>query len=338
MPLPVKVLLNEEIPVPAWQALILQNPHATPFQTFEWYNLINSVKGISAEAIAIAQPSGILALAVVTLQKETGILKGYFSRRGIIYGGPLIDPEFPDALNLLLSQIKKTLQKKSIYIETRNFTDYRNYNQIFSSHNYTLTPYLNIIIHLNGKSLEEVLASMKYNRRREIRLSLEENTTFKKCESQHELDELYAILSDLYKKQVKLPLPGIDYFKKLWQSEIGKVFVVLHNRKIIGGSLCTILNEKYIYTMYYCGIRNYHPKIFPSHLAVLAAIEYGINHGMEYFDFMGAGIKGEEYGVRKYKQEFGGNLVEHGRFLKINNNFLYTIGKIALKLKKLNLT
>ena len=49
---------------------------------------------------------------------------------------------------------------------------------------------------------------------------------------------------------------------------------------------------------------------------------------------MGAGKPNESYGVRDFKAKFGGQLVEHGRFLLILNHVLYQIGKIGVSLMK----
>ena len=56
---------------------------------------------------------------------------------------------------------------------------------------------------------------------------------------------------------------------------------------------------------------------------------------LKILDFMGAGLEGQEYGVRKYKLEFGGELVEYGRFRKVNNKFLFIIGKMGLRVMRL---
>jgi lipid II:glycine glycyltransferase (peptidoglycan interpeptide bridge formation enzyme) len=103
---------------------------------------------------------------------------------------------------------------------------------------------------------------------------------------------------------------------------------------IIGGAFCFFMKNKSIYTMYYCGDRDYNKRIFPTHLSILAAIDFGIQYNIEYLDFMGAGVRNKEYGVRKYKQEFGGELIEYGRFRKINNKFLFATGKMGLGLIK----
>ncbi|KIE17596.1 hypothetical protein DS62_02070, partial [Smithella sp. SC_K08D17] len=138
-------------------------------------------------------------------------------------------------------------------------------------------------------------------------------------------------LKDLYAARVKLPLPDFSYFKNLYESEIGKVFIVTHKDIIIGGAFCLYYEGLSIYTMYYAGIRDYHKKIYPTHIAIMGIIEFAINNNLEYVDFMGAGKPDEDYGVRDFKLQFGGELVEHGRYLLILNPLLYKIGVLGLK-------
>ena len=66
----------------------------------------------------------------------------------------------------------------------------------------------------------------------------------------------------------------------------------------------------------------------------LFPFQYGFKNNLRKFDFMGAGKSNEDYGVRDFKAKFGGELKEHGRFIKINNPFLYSLGKLALGLIK----
>jgi len=63
-------------------------------------------------------------------------------------------------------------------------------------------------------------------------------------------------------------------------------------------------------------------------------MEYAIENSIPMFDFMGAGKPNEKYGVREYKSQFGGTLVEHGRFLYVSNQFLYNLGKKAIQFMK----
>lgn len=145
------------------------------------------------------------------------------------------------------------------------------------------------------------------------------------------MKKVYNILKQNYKERVKLPLPDLDFFLRYFHTQELIVFGVLHNSEIIGGAFCPVLKNRKLFTFYYCGLRLYHKKIFPTHLAILAAMEYCIENSIPVFDFMGAGRPDVEYGVRKYKLEFGGDLLEYGRFIKINNRFLFYVGKLGIK-------
>jgi lipid II:glycine glycyltransferase (peptidoglycan interpeptide bridge formation enzyme) len=47
---------------------------------------------------------------------------------------------------------------------------------------------------------------------------------------------------------------------------------------------------------------------------------------------MGAGAPDQDYGVREFKARFGGELVNYGRFIRINNKFLFNLGKCGMKI------
>jgi len=330
----MKLLHNSEIQIEKWNDLRIRSSHSSPFQTFEFFHLNNSVPGLSAEVYAVEDSGELKSLCVITIHKESG-MKAYFSRRAIIYGGPLfIDNDFYSVI-FLLENVGHEFNKKVIYIEVRNYTDYNNLKPLYIKTGWHWLPYLNIKLPLKNKSLNGVLGIMKYNRRREIKQSLNEGAIYREANNIQEVENLYLILKEIYLNKIKLPIPKLDFFLAIYRSIIGKVFIVLHNEQIIGGAFCFFLENESIYTMYYCGKRNYHMKIFPTHLSILAAIEFGIKKKLEYIDFMGAGVNGKEYGVRKYKLEFGGELVEEGRYIKINNQLLYKIGGIALKLMKM---
>ena len=81
-------------------------------------------------------------------------------------------------------------------------------------------------------------------------------------------------------------------------------------------------------------LKKYHKKIFPTHLAVTEAIAFGLENGLKLIDLMGAGRPDESYGVRDYKLKFGGDLVEHGRFIYILNPLFYKIGLFGIKIMR----
>jgi lipid II:glycine glycyltransferase (peptidoglycan interpeptide bridge formation enzyme) len=109
---------------------------------------------------------------------------------------------------------------------------------------------------------------------------------------------------------------------------------VKHQGKVIGGMMCPILDGKAIYEWFVCGLDEEYREQYPSVMATYAAIKYAKANNLPLFDFMGAGKPDIPYGVRDFKMEFGGELVEHGRFLYVRKPLLYWIGKMGVRLLK----
>ena len=325
----MKIVLNNDINKDQWLTILGENYTSSPFQSPVFFDVINSIRDFSADVIGVKYKGVLASVVVITIQKERG-LKGYFSRRGVIYGGPLFNSSA--SASALMAYLNKHYKYKAIYLETRNFFDYSSFRQAFEKAGWMYEPYLNFQLNLKGVEKSALLSHFKYNRRREIKQSIANGASYALCENEKDISEVYNILAELYKTRVKLPLPPLDYFLGLHEHDLIKVFSVKHQGKIIGGSFCPFLSGRAIYTYYYCGLRDYHKRIFPTHLAVLAAMEYAIANYIPVIDFMGAGKPDVDYGVRKYKSEFGGTLVEHGRFIKVLNPFMYNLGKLGLKI------
>ena len=313
-----------------WNDFILNHQHCSAFHELDFLDLMNSCAGTKAYAITERRKSDnkLLSAMIITVQRERG-LKGWLSRRAIVYGGPLWTnesdrTEFIHALDQLIGG-------EVIYLEFRNFMDLHEVKSLFQTNGYEYLPYVNFILPIADVGMERLIQKMNYNRKREIRLSIEQGAKVAVANDESEIRAGYEILKELYLKRVKLPLPGWDFFSELVRKDIGRVFVVKHNNLVIGASFC-IYNSNGIFTWYYCGLRGYHKKIFPTHLAILGAMEFAVERGLKWLDFMGAGLKGEEYGVRKYKQEFAGDLVEYGRYRKVFAPVRYRIGVYAIRI------
>ena len=331
----MKVIVDNQIDISKWNEIVRQSKFSNPFQTPEMFSFYEQIPEYKPFLFAIEDDDKILGLVLGVVIAEAKVYS-ILTRRAIIEGGVLLNCENEiktTVLELLLDSLYKSLKKKAIYIEIRNYFDYSPYNESYILKKWKFLPYLNITINVKGKSFTKLIAEMKYNRRREIRLTQSNHVFYRTCESEQELESLFLILKDLYKTRVKKPLPNINFFKTLWNSKLGKIFLVIHNEKVIGGSFCIILDGFVIYTLYYCGLRNYNKKIFPTHLAVLAALEYAESNKYHYLDFMGAGLRDSDYGVRKYKLGFGGEINDFGRYRKVLKPIYFIIGKFGIFIK-----
>jgi lipid II:glycine glycyltransferase (peptidoglycan interpeptide bridge formation enzyme) len=230
----------------------------------------------------------------------------------------------------LLITAKKGLRRKAIYLEIRNYNSYSQYKNAFNATGFSYQPHLNF--HVSTPDVETALKNLSTTRRREIKLSIKSGAVWYETKNYNDIKTYYKILEDLYRTKVKTPLYPLEFFEKLADNTNGKIFIVKLNEKIIGGSVCVVLPDKTIYEWFVCGLDGQIKNVFPSTLATWAAIEYASTGRYICFDMMGAGKPGDEYGVRDFKSKFGGELVENGRFLSINNPLLFNIGKIAVNI------
>jgi len=327
----MKVLIDNEVSKEQWESFYLSNFFSSPFQSHSFYSLFNSIEGLSANVFACEENNEIKALCVVTLQKEKGV-KGYFSRRAIVYGGPLLSIKNLQAADALFENIKTYYKKKAIYVEIRNYFDFSEYLNTFNKVGFQYSPWLNYQV--TTLSAEEIKKNMSSSRLRQIKKAIKNGVTWKEASSIDEVLAFYNILGNLYQNKIKKPLLPESFFLEFYKQNIGKYLLVVYQNKIIGGIMCPIAPAKCIYEFYICGLDNEYKEQYPSVMATWAAMEYAQNNGIPMFDFMGAGNPNEDYGVREFKARFGGNEVNHGRFIYILNPILYNLGKFGLKFLK----
>ena len=303
----------------SWQQLLNESPVASWFQTQEAYEFFSSLPQMMKPFVFAVTDSGnkqLKGVVVGYVTQEKNPIKQYFTRRAIIYGGPLLAEDIEDEeLKSLLLALLSYLKKKAIYVETRNFSDYSRWRKVFEECGFSYQPHYDIHIDCSNRSkMQERIADGK---RRNIRQTLAEDIELKETENEVEVEEYYHLLADLYKTKVHKPLFPLSFFTTFVKKHIGVLLVAKKNNTVIGGMLCAILPSKVLYEWYVVG-----PAI-----VTWAAMDYANRNGLQMFDFMGAGEPARPYGVRDFKMQFGGELLELGRFLHINNPCLYSIGK-----------
>lgn len=329
----MRLLDVKEIKCSDWDKLVSDSSVATWFQTKEAYDFYQNLSFLEAFAFAVENRGALKAVLVGFVQKEGGRIKRFFSRRAIVLGGPLLsDSITDDELSALLNAAVKGLKNKAIYIETRNFNDYSRWKAVFKQNGFEYEPHLNF--HVNTETVEEAQSNIGKHRWRYIRISLRDGARLVACPNSSQIVDFYAILQDLYQSKVKTPLFPLEFFKKLYEQKNARFFIVEFEGEVIGGSVCVCLEGKALYEWFVCGNENYRKGIRPSSVATWLGIEYSARNGYPIFDLMGAGKPNEKYGVRDFKAEFGGKLVEHGRFRRVCKPLLFQIGKIAVNIMR----
>lgn len=328
-----QLLTYPDIDPQQWQALVEQSPCATWFQTKEAYEFYASLpEEMTPFALGIEENGHLAGVIVGYTTQEKNPIKQLFTARSIIIGGPLLDEHISsDAISALLVAVKR-VTKNSIYVETRNFHSYAHWQSAFKTNGFTYQPHLNF--HVDTSSMELVESRLGKNRKRDIKTSIRDGATIIENPTIEQVRVYYALLKQLYTTKIKTPLFSWYFFANLHAHPNGRFILVELNGEIIGGTVCVELPERCLYEWFVCGRDGEWKSIFPSSLATYAGIRYAAEHGCSRFDMMGAGKPDEAYGVRDFKARFGGEQVEHGRYLCIRKPLLYQIGKLGVKLLK----
>lgn len=102
----VKILTYPDIDPQQWSELVQSSPTATWFQTNEAYRFYQSVSGMKAFASGVTDEGGLVGV-VGYITHERNPIKQFFTRRAIIYGGPLLAEDISaTALAALLKAVK----------------------------------------------------------------------------------------------------------------------------------------------------------------------------------------------------------------------------------------
>jgi len=333
------IRINDEIDQRLWNAFVSAHDRGNIFQAPEMYDFFVSVRNYRPLAIAcLDENEKIHGLVLVVIEKEHRGFIGKFSSRAIVWGGPLLaESADENVLDLIMDAFIKKLGKKTIYLELRNLFSFADKMAVFKDSGFVFKEHLNF--HVPTAAGENPQKKLSSNRKRQIKKSLASGASIEETATLEQVDEFYRILFDLYKNKVRKPLPDYSFFKNFFlaREKLGIYLLVKFNGKVIGGILCPIFQDRAMYEWYVCGLDEEYPEQYPSVMATWAAIEYAQKKGIKYFDFMGAGAPDQDYGVREFKARFGGELVNHGRFIRINNRILYNFGKFGLKvLGKIN--
>jgi serine/alanine adding enzyme len=316
-----------------WDSFVEVHPEGTIFQTSHYFRIFEKQNAFKPVAVLVKDGA----------QNVTGVLSGIIqyqlpspfknrTSRCIVIGGPLVLNNDAGLMKIILESFDKLISNKVIYTQFRNLFDMHSGISSFAEFNYTFTDHLNILVDLTRP--EEILWKEIHKQKRyEIRRAGREGLSFKPITTTDELESSYNLLSKIYKR-IKLPIFPFQVFQNAFNSLFPKEMAAFWGAYLEGklvGTMYTLCYKGRIYD-YFAGSDSIHYNKFPNSLIPWEVMRWGKSSNMTLFDWGGAGKPGIPYGVRDYKEKFGGKLVSFGRFEKIHKPVLFQVAKSAFTL------
>lgn len=332
----------EEISEMEWTELLNESDTASWFQTRQAYDFFASIPQILTPfGNGVYRGSQLKGVCIGFVTMQSNPIGQFFTRRAIINGGPVLAKDATlEEVASLIQAVRQSLKQlpwrqRPIYIETRNFNDYSRYKTAFVAAGFTYQPHLDF--HVSTLTAEQIEQNMDDGRRRNIRATIKAGATIIENPSVEQARAFYLILRDLYRHRVRTPLFPLSFFEVLKSNPDSVFLLIEYKGRIIGGTVCVVLEGRGMYEWYVCGEDGVYDGVYTSSFATYAGLQYAAKHNMPMFDMMGAGVPDVPNGVRDFKARFGGKLVEYGRCLSVIHPILYRLGVCGVKLLRCRL-
>lgn len=329
-----KVLTDSSIiDIKSWEAFVQNHPNGNVFQSPYYYFSCLKTPLYKPNIIAVSdEDDSILAILVFVLQKEDLGFLSTFSLRSIVYGGPLVKNGNPELYDFCLRKYEEILKKRAVYTQFRNFSVLpENVQIVFKKNGFLYSDHLNIIQNVSIE-INEQWNQFSRSRKKGIKRAQNYGFQFSYSDSINQLDYFYRLLKDTYTR-IKLPIPDKSHFEELLNQNKHnnvKIFFINKDDTFIAGLFVLIYKE----TMYgyYMGSvsRQDVLKEKPLDFLFWEVFKWCKENHLSYFDWLGAGSPSKDYGVRDFKLQFGGEVVNLGRFQKHHKPLLMLISKLGL--------
>lgn len=330
----MKILSGNSIDRQAWKTFVETHPKGNVFQTPQMFDVYQQTPGYLQQVIALEQDKQMVGLMMWVVMREKGV-KARFSARSIIQGAPLAKDDKPEYIIAMLEAYEKLRDKGVIYTQVRNHFEMLTVNDAFQQCGYRFESHLNFIITLDNE--EDVWNRIGKGRIKQIKKAQKNGLYVDVYEPGQITDELiaqgYEVIRSVYQR-AGLPLTDLAQIQATNEQKLLVMFVVRNAEGEMLGCRFGLLYRDSIYG-WYAGSYSQYYSLFPNDILIWETLRWGICKGYKTFDYGGAGEPNKPYGVRAFKQQMGGTLVNFGRYEKIHRPALFKIGVMGIKMMRI---
>lgn len=308
-----------EIDTQHWTDFVSHHPKGSIFQTPQMYRCYVHTPQEAPLVMAAYVNAELVGLVMAVIIQEKGFLKKHFSTRSIIHSGPIVKDDDPRILQALLQAYESQLPKNVIYTEIRNQYDQLCNCDTYRINGYRFEPHLNFLIPLDNE--ESIWSRIGKGRLKQIKKAQKNGLTVETYRHSDITDELlrqgYDVIREVYQR-ANLPLVDFCQIKAARDEDILMMFVIRTKEGEFAGCRYGLSFGKTLYGWYAGSHSRYYP-LFPNDMLIWETLRWACANGYKVFDYGGAGNPNKPYGVRGFKQQMGGELVDYGRYEKVHS-------------------
>lgn len=305
-----------------FDAAVAASPLADVLQSYEWGE-VKAATGWGALRLLVEDDDGRVraACSVLRAKPVKGVPPLLYAPRG-----PIFDPEDPEALQVLLDEIRKRAGSAFLFkcdpaVEAgspaADALARAGLRRVGGGGFGGVQPKAVMVLDLSPGA-EKVFEGFKSKWRYNVRLAERKGVTVREG-ARADLDLFHPLYAETAKRDGFTPR-GRSYFDRLWdaleQRGMLKMFLAEFEGKPVSAIICTALGERVIYN--YGASSNEHRNVMPNHLIQWTAIRWACEAGYRVYDFRGVSpvVNGEPVeqhlaGLNRFKEGFGARYVEY---------------------------
>jgi serine/alanine adding enzyme len=310
-----------------WDRFVRQQQAHNAFQGGDFAREFRGCPGYSTRVLVVrngASKEILGGLVGLCITEKPGLL-AWLTTRVVINGGPIIAPEARHHLPQLLDRAKALFDDEPVcFTEIWCMQPQDDIKSLYPD-SYQHQEHLNFFVHTNCTG-EQIFKRYSSALRKTIRNN-SPLVTIEQITQESQLEEFYKCVSSTYVR-VGVPLIPIDVFKRVFRANLGRFFLATSESEVIGARVVLPFGEE-VYD-WYAGSYDEHKHLNVNALLVNHILQGAAAAGATRFNFGGAGKPNKPYGPRDFKRRFGGDLVNHGRWLYVNSVVRYKFLQLAL--------
>ena len=330
------IQIVDSLPNDQWMKFVDDHPDGNIFHTPYMMEVFkNADKHCPKLYAAIDERDGeILSLLLSVQIRVPGAPISRLTSRSIIYGGILCADSVDGRNSLipLMNSYNTSVKERVLFTEIRNMSPPAQLGDKLERCGYKYEDYLNYLIDLR-RPLDEIFRAFSSSCRRNIRKSERNGVLIEEITSKEKLPVFYALLKKTYSK-ARIPLADFSLFASafdnLYSRNMVKFFLARLKDQYIAGRVILLFKDEIL--DWYAGSDDDHLNFYPNEMLVYHILKWGSQNGFHTFDFGGAGRPDEKYGVRDFKERFGGQVVNYGRYTNVYSPALYNVSNIGYRI------
>ena len=299
-------------------------PGHDTFHSNALFRIFEGTPGCHPLLVTVSEDGQILGKLLVVVQRIVRFIPFYIIRRCVAYGmGEYFcaDSQRDALFNEMLKEVTRYANRMGCFvIEVRNLPAPLAGFGIFRQEGYFPIKWLRVRNTFDGSAIEQSLST---SRRRQVRKGLKNGAILDLADTEAEIKEFALMLKRNYLSKIRKHFPAIEFFQQIqrgiqdvhlgesWQRF--KIFIVKHQQKIIGGSVC-IYSGDTAFVWFSGGLNKTHLRQYPGVLAVWKALTDAQERGFKHLEFMDVGTPFRKHGYRDFVLRFGGEQISTRRW------------------------